>query len=141
VATNPWPDALLAAWAWRWAWPAAVCCCGTLALGPLLFAGPSWAWAGCGRHPLTALLLLFVLIARGHHRGLAPWLFNNLGVLGRLLLEACEKTPADQPGIGRSPKVALSCSAVCPRLGPALRPLQFWPGPLLHLAYGRYRPM
>ncbi|APD47507.1 phosphonate ABC transporter [Synechococcus sp. CS-602] len=93
-----------------------------------------WAMGRLWPPPLTALLLLFVL-KPGVITAALALAFHNLGVLGRLLLEACEDT-ADQPGSGGA-EVALSCSGCGPRL--ALLYGRFSGLARSYLAYGAYR--
>ncbi len=105
----------------------------------LLLAAP-WPWArlalqgfwALGRlwpPPLTALLLLFVLEPGVITAALALG-FHNLGILGRLLLEAAETR-------GASTQQALAASGSGPRL--ALLYGRFSPLARPYLAYGAYR--
>ncbi|MFO7629437.1 MAG: phosphonate ABC transporter [Prochlorococcaceae cyanobacterium] len=88
-----------------------------------------WALARLWPPPLTALLLLFVLQPGVLTAALALG-FHNLGILGRLLLEAAE-TSAD------APEAALSSAGVGPRL--ALLYGRFSGLARPYLAYGAYR--
>ena len=115
----------------------------TLAVGCapllLLLVAP-WPWArlclqglwALGRlwpPPLTALLLLFVL-EPGVVAGALALGFHNLGILGRLLLEAAGHT-------GSATNQALVTSGSGPRM--ALLYGQFSPLARPYLAYGAYR--
>lgn len=105
----------------------------------LLLAEP-WPWAqaalrglwALGRlwpPPLTALLLLFVL-EPGVVTGALALGFHNLGVLGRLLLESAESSPAGA-------QQALRCAGAGPRQ--ALLYGRFSGLARPYLAYGAYR--
>ncbi|CAK6692578.1 phosphonate ABC transporter [Synechococcus sp. CBW1002] len=105
----------------------------------LLLAAP-WGWAraalqliwALGRlwpPPLTALLLLF-LLQPGLITGALALGFHNLGILGRLLLEAVESA---DPG----PEQALRAGGVGPRL--ALLYGRYSRLARSYLAYGAYR--
>jgi phosphonate transport system permease protein len=105
----------------------------------LLLVAP-WPWARLGLQglwalgrlwppPLTALLLLFVL-EPGVVTGALALGFHNLGILGRLLLEAAATA-------GSSAQQALAASGSGPRL--ALLYGRFSPLARPYLAYGAYR--
>ncbi|MEB3261733.1 MAG: phosphonate ABC transporter, partial [Cyanobacteriota bacterium] len=84
--------------------------------------------------PLTALLLLFVL-QPGVLTGALALAFHNLGILGRLLLEAAE---AGTDGSGRTPtQQALEAGGCGVRL--ALLYARFSSLASPYLAYGAYR--
>jgi phosphonate transport system permease protein len=89
----------------------------------------AWALGRLWPPPLTALLLLFVLQPGVVTAALALG-FHNLGILGRLLLEAAES--ADP-----APEVALRCAGVGARL--ALLYGRFSALARSYLAYGAYR--
>ncbi len=111
----------------------------------LLLAAQPWWWARglmrllwvFGRlwpPPLTALLLLFVL-QPGVLTGALALAFHNLGILGRLLLEAAE---AGTDGSGRTPtQQALEAGGCGVRL--ALLYARFSSLASPYLAYGAYR--
>ncbi|MEB3234242.1 MAG: phosphonate ABC transporter [Cyanobacteriota bacterium] len=88
-----------------------------------------WALGRLWPPPLTALLLLFVL-----KPGLLPAAlalgFHNLGILGRLLLEACD-------GADATAEQALQAAGVAPRLAWLYGRLSRVAQP--YLAYGAYR--
>jgi phosphonate transport system permease protein len=88
-----------------------------------------WALGRLWPPPLTALLLLFVL-QPGVLTGALALGFHNLGILGRLLLEAAETTGAPQQqallAAGSGPRLALLYG----RFSGLARP---------YLAYGAYR--
>lgn len=88
-----------------------------------------WALGRLWPPPLTALLLLFVL-QPGVVTGALALGFHNLGILGRLLLEAAASAdPAAQQALvagGSGPRLALLYG----RFSPLARP---------YLAYGAYR--
>jgi phosphonate transport system permease protein len=88
-----------------------------------------WALGRLWPPPLTALLLLFVL-QPGLLTGALALGFHNLGILGRLLLEAAETTGARQQqallAAGTGPRLALLYG----RFSGLARP---------YLAYGAYR--
>ena len=88
-----------------------------------------WALGRLWPPPLTALLLLFVL-QPGVLTGALALGFHNLGILGRLLLEAAETTGAPQQqallAAGSRPRLALLYG----RFSGLARP---------YLAYGAYR--
>lgn len=88
-----------------------------------------WALGRLWPPPLTALLLLFVL-EPGIVTGALALGFHNLGILGRLLLEASETSGAAQDqallAAGAGPRVALLYA----RFSALARP---------YLAYGAYR--
>jgi len=88
-----------------------------------------WALARLWPPPLTALLLLFVL-EPGVVTGALALGFHNLGILGRLLLEAAASAAA-------GPEQALAASGSGPRL--ALLYGRFSPLARPYLAYGAYR--
>ena len=89
-----------------------------------------WALGRLWPPPLTALLLLFVL-QPGVLTGALALAFHNLGILGRLLLEACE-APA-----GRSAEQALEVCGSDSRL--ALLYGRYSSVASSYLAYGAYR--
>jgi phosphonate transport system permease protein len=106
----------------------------------LLLVVAPWPWARLGLQglwalgrlwppPLTALLLLFVL-EPGVVTGALALGFHNLGILGRLLLEAAAHT-------GTAAEQALVAGGSGPRL--ALLYGQFSPLARPYLAYGAYR--
>ncbi|MFM7548143.1 MAG: phosphonate ABC transporter, partial [Cyanobacteriota bacterium] len=93
-----------------------------------------WALGRLWPPPLTALLLLFVL-QPGILCGALALAFHNLGILGRLLLEASE---ADGDATGRTPaEQALEASGSGARL--ALLYGRFSSVASSYLAYGAYR--
>jgi phosphonate transport system permease protein len=93
-----------------------------------------WALGRLWPPPLTALLLLF-LLQPGVLTGALALAFHNLGILGRLLLEASE-AGADRSG--RLPaEQALEACGSGPRL--ALLYGRFSPVASAYLAYGAYR--
>jgi phosphonate transport system permease protein len=148
---NPWPSGT---WSWRAVqelpWLALVGSTLLLAGGAaglavglpplqLLMAGPwrlgllvlrlSWALARLWPPPLMALLLLFVLRPGVLTGALAVGL-HNLGILGRLLLEALEDTDPNR-------EVALVVAGSGPRL--AMLYGRYAPLARPYLAYGAYR--
>jgi len=88
-----------------------------------------WALGRLWPPPLTALLLLFVL-EPGVVTGALALGFHNLGILGRLLLEAAATA-------GSGPQQALEAGGSGPRL--ALLYGRFSPLARPYLAYGAYR--
>jgi phosphonate transport system permease protein len=88
-----------------------------------------WALGRLWPPPLTALLLLFVL-EPGVVTGALALGFHNLGILGRLLLEAAA-------GAGSGAQQALAAGGSGPRL--ALLYGRFSPLARPYLAYGAYR--
>jgi phosphonate transport system permease protein len=95
----------------------------------LLMVRFSWALARLWPPPLTALVLLFVLRPGVLTGALAVGL-HNLGILGRLLLEALEDTDANR-------QTALLAAGSGPRL--AMLYGRFSPLARSYLAYGAYR--
>ena len=125
LAVGGAPLLLLLVWPWRW---------GQLLLRLLWALGRLWP------PPLTALLLLFVL-EPGLLTGALALAFHNLGILGRLLLEAAESRgtaapsnpTAARPGRGaRTTGPSATTSAAEGAL------LAGGSGPRLALLYGRY---
>ncbi|WP_255088277.1 MULTISPECIES: ABC transporter permease [unclassified Synechococcus] len=101
--------------------------------GRLLLQG-LWALGRLWPPPLTALLLLFVL-KPGLVTAALALAFHNLGVLGRLLLEAADSA-AEGPAAGGA-ELALRCAGCGPRL--ALLYGRFSGLARSYLAYGAYR--
>jgi phosphonate transport system permease protein len=148
---NPWPSGT---WSWNAVqelpWLALVGSTLLLAGGAaglavglaplqLLMVGPwrlgmgglrlSWALARLWPPPLMALLLLFVL-RPGVLTGVLAVGLHNLGILGRLLLEAVEDTDPNR-------EVALAVAGSGPRL--AMLYGRYAPLARPYLAYGAYR--
>ena len=118
LAVGGAPLLLLLVWPWRWGQ-------GLLRL--------AWALGRLWPPPLTALLLLFVL-QPGLLTGALALAFHNLGILGRLLLEAAETHGG---AAGSAAEVALLAGGSGPRL--ALLYGRFSGLASSYLAYGAYR--
>jgi len=93
-----------------------------------------WALGRLWPPPLTALLLLFVL-KPGLVTAALALAFHNLGVLGRLLLEAADTAAGS--AVGGDAEAALRCAGCGPRL--ALFYGRFSGLARSYLAYGAYR--